>query len=79
MFSLPEADRIQVETNHGKVVCTIETYPRQRAPMANAKLISAAPDLLEALIYVSKLTDEGHWGEKGWKLIQKAIAKAASM
>jgi hypothetical protein len=76
IFNLPEASRICIETKSGHVVCEVHTYPRQRAPKANAQIISAAPDMLEALISITKIMEEVHCGPKVWKQIMDAIGKA---
>lgn len=44
---------------------------------ANAKLIAAAPDLLEALQNLEN--DNGQIPDHAWKLVQDAIAKATTI
>lgn len=78
IFPLPEASRIQIESPKGHVVCEVHTFSRQRAPKANAQLISAAPDLYEALLSLSKIMDEGHIGKALHQKMIKALKKATS-
>lgn len=47
---------------------------RQEESKANARLIAAAPDLLEAAENLEN--DDGAIPEHAWKLLQDAIAKA---
>lgn len=42
-------DIVQIETKHGYSVADVRNYNRSEQNKANAKLIAAAPDLLEAL------------------------------
>jgi hypothetical protein len=42
--------------------------------MANARLISSAPDLLEALLNLEN--DDGSIPSHAWQIVQAAIAKA---
>lgn len=76
VFPLPEASRIQIESPSGHVVCEVHTYPRQRAPKANAQFISAAPDMYEVLEELSGIMDPAIIGEKLYKKMCLAIIKA---
>lgn len=75
-FHIAEANKIQIETLSGHIVCEIRLYARQRAPAANAHFISAAPDLFECLNNLSKILDEGHLGENLHTQMIRALAKA---
>lgn len=56
----------------GKQVCVVFTDSKEEE--ANARLIAAAPDLLEALENIEN--DDGHIPEKIWAMRNAAIAKA---
>jgi hypothetical protein len=49
-------------------------YGTPTIKLENARLIAAAPDMLEALMNIEN--DDKHMPDSAWNLIQKAIAKA---
>ena len=51
--------------------------PASDEAMANARLIAAAPELLDALQNLEN--DDGKIPEHAWKLVQDAIAKAKGL
>jgi hypothetical protein len=68
----------------GKTYCAIRTYERVIADMrfvnlhyneANAHLIAAAPELLDALLLCVDALEDGHWQETK-QAARAAIAKA---
>lgn len=72
---LPSVDRGQfcILTEHGNRIDIAVTYGSSAVPReANAKLIAAAPELLEALIAVR---DRKHTPDL-WEMVNAAITKA---
>jgi len=65
--------RIMTETEHIAKIEHIHEDPQQITYTANARLIAAAPDLLEALI---GLTEDDLYNTKYMDMARKAIAKA---
>lgn len=61
----------------GESVCNITTRNTQRA-QANAKLIAAAPDLLEALSLLYESLPDGYTSDC-LPLVRKAIQKATAL
>lgn len=61
------------------IALTREDYIGSEMRDANARLIAAAPDLLEALHHAINMLGNQYSGEgreKGWKSIEAAISKA---
>lgn len=60
------------------VALTSGNHPRQGEAKANAILIAAAPELLEALIEIIKAADGEGWKQldPGFKTARAAVAKA---
>lgn len=57
-----------------RVAEVIEVLPEDEQAEANAFLIAAAPEMLEALQNIEN--DDGSIPEHAWQMIQNAIAKA---
>jgi hypothetical protein len=76
LLRLPEAGKIYIQTITSHVVCEISTFPRQRAPAANAQFISAAPEMFEVLTTLLSILNEEHVGSKIWNKMNRAIKKA---
>jgi len=78
------ADSWAVGTKHSAdpSVCVVVSARRHFAEVgANARLITAAPDLLEALLIVQRNMQRGVTGaeaRKGWDKARAAIAKATA-
>lgn len=72
-----ESQKRKVEKHiEGDVICSISPVENlEKVDYANAKLISAAPDLLEALQEVIKISDRNHIA---WDKAKAAIKKATS-
>lgn len=63
---------------HGTVIdidkdggCIVTVWGGINAPIANAKLIAAAPDMLDLLTKIASFP-HNHWGNEAQKLIDKA-------
>lgn len=67
----------------GKRICEVKHYksfksdPNYKQGIANAKLIAAAPDMLDALQNLEN--DDNSIPEHAWELVKAAIAKATAV
>lgn len=70
-------DKVYICSVQGKVVNNDDHVKSVDEMIANAKLIAAAPDLLEALQEILESVDNSVWNhqslEKGTKAIEKAL------
>ena len=69
---------IQQRTNSGRFAVTAEgAEVAEVLGLKNALLVSTAPELLEALLYLRDCAESGDWpaGER-WAKVQSAIKKA---
>lgn len=67
----------QINNDNGSLVASVPDSRLNAA--ANAQLIAAAPELLDALRHAVQMLGNQYSAEsreKGWKAIEKAIAKA---
>ena len=64
-----------IQANDGTWIAeTINHRPKWHSQKANARLIAAAPDMLEALKNLEN--DDGSIPQHAWKMVKAAIAKA---
>jgi hypothetical protein len=70
-----DSSTYEVEANDGTLICNMSGWKSPEASKANARLIAAAPELLEALKNIYDLLEDGHWQETKRRIFE-LIAKA---
>ncbi len=67
-LSIADSQRIEV--------ATVRTYGDDAEALANARLIAAAPELLEALIILHKIMDTARLSRDEWARVDAVLVKA---
>ena len=66
----------EIQDDKGALICNLSGWRGEQQTLANAKLIAAAPELLEALKELCDVTDTNDYNEAAFFKAEAAIAKA---
>ena len=66
----------EIQDDKGALICNLSGWRGEQQTLANARLIAAAPELLEALKELCDVTDTNDYNEAAFFKAEAAIAKA---